>query len=1013
MVYRVGMNIFIESLKQLCHDHLLEEKRLLAHNLRIGHQWLESVARTGQPVVNVHIKTLRGMAMDLAGPEMTQAGVKTLSPLAAIFLMERVWSRCQSQLEGYLGSVRPGARFFGKLHQTLLQLRMAGKTGKKMDPSHFEAVSKGREVAQLLMAYEAELERGGWVDEAGCLQKAIARLRSDPSACTALGLVIFPEDQLWSGLEKQFIETLPTEQRRVLPVDTAPATPPLSFFRAVGEVNEVREVVRQCLQAGLPLDEVEIILSQSDPYIPLWYELAGKIKPDSPEENGSKSASPALPLTFAEGIPARYSRPARALSAWLEWIHNGSYFQSVLVQMLRDGLFESPSEGISYARLADTLRSLPIGHGRERYLSIIEAWIRSLSTPKSALLSEAEEELWPEKQSERLNTRLKTLLALKEMIERLLSVCPEIEASSLEIIQAARLFLEQCARTAGELDAYAKKELLEEIKRAEDLLVDAGEDTSFDAVEWLISLKDNARLMGSGPRPGHIYVSNLASGGHSGRPHTFILGMDDGRFPGGGLQDPLLLDSERKTISMELSTASERLQEKVDGFHRLLARLRGEVTLSYCCRDLLQDRELFAAPTLLALHEQAGKGKAAVPVRMVSFAPAAEECCLSESEWWLMKLSSRPVNTLATATVASCFSHLKRGLLSAAERDSRDFTEYDGCLGVQAELDPTQPGGPVLSANSLQRIGKCPLSYFFRSVLHIRPLEETVLDPDIWLDNLTAGSLLHEVFREFLTDFIGQSRRPSLESDWDTLLTILNRQISHARRNIPPLNEALFARQVKDLQQTARVFLIEESHEKTAGFPLYLEASLGLPAQENPTGLDTPDPVKINLPNGTFFHSCGRIDRIDSSEAGGFQIWDYKTGSSSRYKHHDPYMQGRLVQHILYIELVQRCLSSTVGKKAEIEGFGFFFPGKKARGERITWTPEDLRDGKEVIQSLCQIAASGAFLGSDSKDDCKYCDYLGVCQPIGQTNLRSYIKLKNLDNPSLEPMRKLRNIQND
>ena len=51
---------------------------------------------------------------------------------------------------------------------------------------------------------------------------------------------------------------------------------------------------------------------------------------------------------------------------------------------------------------------------------------------------------------------------------------------------------------------------------------------------------------GLGPRGGCLHVAHVLAGGHSGRPHTFIVGLDDGRFPGVGLQDPILLDEERR-----------------------------------------------------------------------------------------------------------------------------------------------------------------------------------------------------------------------------------------------------------------------------------------------------------------------------------------------------------------------------------------------------------------------------------------------------------------------------------
>ena len=62
------MNILINQLRNACKDRLLDEKWVLSSSLRAGHEWLMAVARSGQPVVNAHVKTIAKLALDLAGP---------------------------------------------------------------------------------------------------------------------------------------------------------------------------------------------------------------------------------------------------------------------------------------------------------------------------------------------------------------------------------------------------------------------------------------------------------------------------------------------------------------------------------------------------------------------------------------------------------------------------------------------------------------------------------------------------------------------------------------------------------------------------------------------------------------------------------------------------------------------------------------------------------------------------------------------------------------------------------
>ena len=58
-------NGLTQSLAGLCRENLLGEKWLLAPSRRVGNQWIETVARCGQPLVHVRVFTLRSCALHL------------------------------------------------------------------------------------------------------------------------------------------------------------------------------------------------------------------------------------------------------------------------------------------------------------------------------------------------------------------------------------------------------------------------------------------------------------------------------------------------------------------------------------------------------------------------------------------------------------------------------------------------------------------------------------------------------------------------------------------------------------------------------------------------------------------------------------------------------------------------------------------------------------------------------------------------------------------------------------
>ena len=68
----------------------------------------------------------------------------------------------------------------------------------------------------------------------------------------------------------------------------------------------------------------------------------------------------------------------------------------------------------------------------------------------------------------------------------------------------------------------------------------------------------------------------------------------------------------------------------------------------------------------------------------------------------------------------------------------------------------------VLAANRLQTVGECPRAFFFNYGLDLAPPDETVVDPDQWLDAMTRGLLLHELFEVFVRELVAEKRFPEV-----------------------------------------------------------------------------------------------------------------------------------------------------------------------------------------------------------------------------------------------------------
>ncbi|HOJ58748.1 MAG TPA: PD-(D/E)XK nuclease family protein [bacterium] len=1029
------MNVFYETLAQICQIRRLDEKWLLAPNLRIGQQWLDRVAFSGIPVVNARPKTLRRLAFDLAEPELRRRNLRRLEPLAGPLIVERIWKQTANPKGGYLGTLTPSAGLFASLYHSLMALRLAGLTS--VNPACFETTGKGKEIPRLLQEYQTFCQRHSLADDAEILRLARDGIRQSPSWFPARVFLLVPDDlELW-GLERELIEAVPAGQIVRLPVEQpardgvpmpnpqsdldrlrwfptpAEAPPPrqdgsVKIQHAIGEVNEIRAILRQCLVEKIPFDQVELIHTDAETYVPLIYELC--------ERHG-------IPVTFADGIPTRYSRPGRALKGWLRWIGE-DFPQSVLVSMIQDGLLQLPLREVDmdeygFARL---FQYLPIGFGRDRYETKIHEAIQALEirlAHPERLRNEAMEEDRELPDGSRLEKRKNDLFILKQFISELLEITPGADASGDEILESAVRFLNTSARAVTEIDRYARQRLSETIQPLRIWLPLAGDRPVLNTRTWLALLPDTVWVMAQMPQGGHLHVASLHNGGHSGRPYTFLAGFDDSRFPGGGRQDPILLDLERERLSPEIPTAAARLHQKLESFYRLVCRLEGRVVFSFASYDILNDREMFPSPVVLAAYRiLSGEAEGNQTTLMkwlpppASFAPAALDAALDENDCWMAALQQRQEDRLSLSAAGERFPHLAQGGAAREARLGQVFTEFDGCVPEAGiHLSPTGAEAKPLSASMLETLGQCPLRFFFRHGLQIRPPEILEMDPERWLDPLAFGSLLHTLFERFASELIETHQRPTFNTHWPRMRELLAPLVEEYRQLIPPPNESAFKRQLDQLERAALVFLKEEEQQAGAYTPVYLEAALGMPNPGRPTDLDTPDPVPVMLRDGVRILTRGKVDRVDriqGQEPDAYAIWDYKTGSSKKYQPSDPFNQGRVIQHALYLEMVSQRLRKEMAKDARVAQFGYFFPNVKERGERRLWTPEELKEMGNVLFDLCELISTGTFLPTDNSDDCAFCDYKEICGDVEAAAAASKQKLENPENTRLHPFRKLR-----
>ena len=763
--------------------------------------------------------------------------------------------------------------------------------------------------------------------------------------------------------------------------------PAIELFAAATPTDELREVLRRAVAEGIPWDRIEIVATDPRVYGAALDGLARRL---------------GIPVTYAMGQDMRRTRVGRAAEAYLRWLEEG-YPAEILLRLLEAGDLAPPGgvgeercgatgasgdpvvgapPPVSGTALARRLRRLHVGWGRDRYLPAVD---RALTALRDA--PPPDEDGDEDAARERRDREARELEALRGLLERIIAATPALagraaaarsRASPAEVAQGLLVFL-SLVPTGDVVENTARTVLVERLERMRVTLT--RQTTGRAAIgivrsrleTWVSASAVGERLAPWTPTGGHLHLSDIGTGGLSGRPYVFVVGLDATSVSAGGV-DPLLADGDRVRLNREagespgaLPLTAERVAAARHRLAAMLARLRGRITLSYSAWDAMEGRAVAPAPELLQalrlregdpsltyedLRKRLGPLVSAVPRAGMHAEPA---------DVWLDALSTEDGALRAGVDVVrAAHPGLDRGLVAAAEKSRDEATSYDGLIRPRPGLDPRRRGA-VLSPSRLEALGACPRRYFLQFVLGIQPVRDPEWDPERWLDALDRGTLLHAVYERTLDT----ARRDGIDADdvafEELALRILGEEIERTLHRRPAPNDAVLEAEAAELEADVRAFV--DMIRRTRPDWVELELDFGLGKRE----------VLVPLPGGPVRLS-GRVDRVDRTPGGGLRIVDYKTGTRSRYRATRPFEGGRRLQHILYSLALEALLGEPV------EAMEYHFPTVRGQNERVVYRREAIAAGPEVVETLLEIAAAGHFLPTDSAEDCGYCDYQAVCR---------------------------------
>ena len=1002
------MDPFVDQLKHLCAAYPTRAKWVFVPTHAIGRTLGERIALDGTNWLNLRFVTPLDIALLMGAPFLVERGIHPSEEGLGPALMMRLLLDLSLE-RGYFRPLADHPTMAQALWTAVHELRMAGVRSKALKPEAFSSPTKHAELVALLLAYERFLDQHKRGDIAAVYEEALKH--QDWSPVQSQDCWTELPDTNWSPLQRLLIDSMHGERfhprafelsgvrvpRRLMSLRTkrvkpdvatnklaflmSPAAAPaltstdakIALFHAGGHEAEIEEVFRRILATGAPLDQVEIACA-SDAHVALIWEKALRHN---------------WPVTLGPGIPATFTRPGRALLGLCNWIEtdfSAGHFRRLLQS--GDLAVEEEAEGFTAGQAARLLGRAEAGWGRATYGLALGRLHKSYESRAADQDASDEDRADARVKAER-TTRVRNWIT--ELVASLPEPAPDGKVPLQTVVSAVLDFLERTTARSNALDHRA-------VAALQDYVGDLRALGSFscslaESLRFVRERVQSLYVASERPRPGHLYACSLSQSGYAGRDHLFVVGLEEGRVFSSSTEDAVLLDTERGSISAELRLSTDRIDEAVYAVLMRLAASAASATFSYSCRDTREFRETYASWVMLQAF-RLQRGDATLSYNQMkatlgepkSAVPADRQTALSLGGWWLRSIVGTGEEGIKV--LGSAFTDVVHGRTADGKRESADFTEFDGYVSEAGPvLDPCATA-TVLSVTELEKAAECPFRFFLKRGLGVRPVDERERDKDVWLDPLTRGSELHELYAALLRRTRDENRRPNMD-DGAWLITLAEERLRKLNEEMPAATVQVLEGESKDFLADVELFLEAESDNKTST-PIGVEVSFGRPLDNDSEPLARTEAVEVDLGTGITFRIAGRIDRIDKVGTASFDVLDYKTGGFWRDKWKGSFNGGRRLQHALY-GLAAVALLKARYKNPKVTAGVYYFSTHKGRLEHVAIPAPSAVDIAAVLKDLRDVIAKGLFVRTPDANDCRFCDYVAACG--GKVNRQAGEKL--------------------
>jgi ATP-dependent helicase/nuclease subunit B len=991
---------------------------------------VRSACETALP--GVHRITVAQLAASLAKPALAERRWTMVTPLAPEALAARVAHellRKKKLTYFYPVAAMPG--FAGALSATLNELRL-----QKVTPKQLKAAgAPGHDLAILLKAYEAELRARSLADFPAALQ-----LAAEVAATGHHPLVKLP--MLWLHVTAEtrshsdFLDALSAQSAEVLALGISgdaltgfaaePAVEPEAFdalsslrrhlfgnasvrepdasfeiFSASGEGLECVEIARRIRRAGLPFDDVAILLRNPDRYRPMVEEALRRAKipahytRESHIPNAAGRAFLALLGCRRENLSAAHFAEYLSLGQVPE-ATNGAGWTAPENDLISPIDVEAEPTTASRGTIGweKLLTDAAVIEGRER-------WIRRLSGYEDTLRSKLEEAEGDDGR-QWVSDRIDRLIRLRDFALPLIGQLGDLPERAMwgEWIGALTDLAEQTLREPESVTAL----LAELLPMADIGPVELAEVTAILSDRLLF---ESSRV--TTPRYGRVFVGTIEEARGMSFRLVFVPGLAEGAFPHRPSEDPLLLDSGRTALKQSrdrkgavpephgLQTQPDRVQREHALLKTAVACASEKLVASYPRMDIVTGRR--RVPSLYAFElVRAAEGQ--LPTDLREFErragsggvsqlrwPAPEDplAALDDAEFDLSFLRSAFDHPDTSQGLAGYLTkvnpHLYRSLQSRGRRWMKKWFAADGLVDVDVEtlqiLTKHLLTKRSYSPSALQHFAACPYRFYLKSIYGLRPA--ATAEPVESMEPTVRGELFHQVQFELMRELQSSGKLPvtaeGLPHAMERLDAIVDRTAASFGERYEPAIPRIWKSDVEEIRSDVRGWLREMAAAPSPWVPLLFEFAFGFSPRNRSTD-PASDVEEVSLFDEGF-RLRGAIDLIEQHESNGtLRITDHKTGSPPDRA---PTLLGggEVLQPILYALAAEKCLGKTA-----VSGRLYYATQRHSYKEiSISVGPEARTRMQQALEIINGSIYKGFLPAAPNKDACENCDYRVVCGP--------------------------------